>query len=228
MELFDTATVLTRVLTSGVVMSIEKSDRELPGLERLLTKKTRRSKAVLLNSRTGAIHAALAGQGIGHGDSVALAEPDAETAAFLAWLGVRVTSYDEPAAYDYLALDPANADRLGELAAGATAPALVVDLTGLGFGPAAAVLTDDPKLWARAERLKIFGAYDLRTMWTQEEADADLVPGVQFNYRLSPLVAACVRMALTQAAQTQAAQTQAAQTQSAQTRPVATSGANQS
>lgn len=223
MELFDTATVLTRVLTSGVVMSIEKSDRELPGLERLLTKKTRRSKAVLLNSRTGAIHAALAGQGIGHGDSVALAEPDAETAAFLAWLGVRVTSYDEPAAYDYLALDPGNADRLGELAAGATAPALVVDLTGLGFGPAAAVLTDDPKLWARAERLKIFGAYDLRTMWTQEEADADLVPGVQFNYRLSPLVAACVRMALTQAAQTQSAQTQ-----SAQTRPVATSGANQS
>ncbi|MEE1765890.1 MULTISPECIES: DegT/DnrJ/EryC1/StrS family aminotransferase [unclassified Streptomyces] len=223
MELFDTATVLTRVLTSGVVMSIEKSDRELPGLERLLTKKTRRSKAVLLNSRTGAIHAALAGQGIGHGDSVALAEPDAETAAFLAWLGVRVTSYDEPAAYDHLALDPANAHRLGELAAGSTAPALVVDLTGLGFGPAAAVLTDDPKLWARAERLKIFGAYDLRTMWTQEEADADLVPGVQFNYRLSPLVAACVRMALTQAAQTQAAQTH-----SAQTRPVATSGANQS
>ncbi|WP_371580100.1 degT/DnrJ/EryC1/StrS aminotransferase [Streptomyces sp. NBC_01314] len=222
MELFDTATVLTRVLTSGVVMSIEKSDRELPGLERLLTKKTRRSKAVLLNSRTGAIHAALAGQGIGHGDSVALAEPDAETAAFLAWLGVHVTAYDGPAAYDHIALDPANADRLGELAAGATAPALVVDLTGLGFGPAAAVLTDDPRLWARAERLKIFGAYDLRTMWTQEEADADLVPGVQFNYRLSPLVAACVRMALTQA------QTQAAQTQAAQHRPAVTSGATQS
>jgi dTDP-4-amino-4,6-dideoxygalactose transaminase len=211
MELFDTATVLTRVLTSGVVMSIEKSDRELPGLERLLAKRTGRSKAVLLNSRTWAIHAALAGQGIGHGDSVALPDVDAETSAFLAWLGVTVTSYDGPAAYDHIALDPANADRLGALAAGATAPALVVDLTGLGFGPAAAVLTDDPRLWARAERLKIFGAYDLRTMWTQEEADADLVPGVQFNYRLSPLVAACARMALTQAA-----------------RPAATSGAKQS
>jgi dTDP-4-amino-4,6-dideoxygalactose transaminase len=211
MELFDTATVLTRVLTSGVVMSIEKSDRELPGLERLLAKRTGRSKAVLLNSRTGAIHAALAGQGIGHGDSVALPDVDAETSAFLAWLGVTVTSYDGPAAYDHIALDPANADRLGALAAGATAPALVVDLTGLGFGPAAAVLTDDPRLRARAERLKIFGAYDLRTMWTQEEADADLVPGVQFNYRLSPLVAACARMALTQAA-----------------RPAATSGAKQS
>ncbi|WP_338671442.1 DegT/DnrJ/EryC1/StrS family aminotransferase [Streptomyces sp. SCSIO 30461] len=199
MELFDTATVLTRVLTSGVVMSIEKSDRELPGLERLLTKQTGRAHAVLLNSRTGALHAALAGQGIGHGDTISLAGTDAETTAFLAWLGVTVAG-DGPAAYDYLALDTANADRLGELAADATAPALVVDLTGLGFGPAAAVLTDDRDVWNRAERLKIFGAYDLRTMWTQEEADADLIPGVQFNYRLSPLVAACVRMALTQAA----------------------------
>ncbi|MFD7257233.1 degT/DnrJ/EryC1/StrS aminotransferase [Streptomyces sp. NPDC059874] len=208
MELFDTATVLTRVLTSGVVMSIEKSDRELPGLERLLTKQTGRAKAVLLNSRTGAVHAALAGQRIGHGDTISVAGADAATVAFLNWLGVTVAVGDGPAAYDYLALDSTNADRLAELAAGSTAPALVVDLTGLGFGPAAAVLTDDPDVWNRAERLKIFGAYDLRTMWTQEEADPDLVPGVQFNYRLSPLVAACARMALTQAA-----------------RPAATSGA---
>ncbi|WP_329381879.1 degT/DnrJ/EryC1/StrS aminotransferase [Streptomyces sp. NBC_01351] len=207
MELFDTATVLARVLTSGVVMSIEKSDRELPGLERLLTKQTGRAKAVLLNSRTGAVHAALAGQRIGHGDTISVAGADADTEAFLNWLGVAVGG-DGPVAYDYLALDACNADRLAELAAGSTAPALVVDLTGLGFGPAAAVLTDDPDVWNRAERLKIFGAYDLRTMWTQEEADPDLVPGVQFNYRLSPLVAACARMALTQAA-----------------RPAATSGA---
>lgn len=198
MELFDTATVLTRVLTTGVVMSIEKSDRELPGLERLLTKKTGRARAVLVNSRTAAIHAALAGQGIGHGDTVTVPEPDTATGRFLNWLGVSVEEQG-PAAYAYVALDSANADQLGELTRAATAPALVVDLTGLGFGPAAAVLTDDDGIWARAERLKIFGAYDLRTMWTQEEADAALVPGVQFNYRLSPLVAACVRMALTQA-----------------------------
>ncbi|GAA4859893.1 degT/DnrJ/EryC1/StrS aminotransferase [Kitasatospora terrestris] len=203
MELFDTATVLTRVLTSGVVMSIEKSDRELPGLERLLTKQTGRSKAVLLNSRSGAVHAALAGQGIGHGDAISapvLSEPDRR---FLAWLGVEVREERAdggPVAFEKITLDAENADRLGELAAGVTAPALVVDLTGLGFGPAAAVLTDDPEIWARAERLKIFGAYDLRTMWTQQEDAAELVPGVQFNYRLSPLVAACVRMALGQAA----------------------------
>ncbi|MFF7726175.1 degT/DnrJ/EryC1/StrS aminotransferase [Streptomyces sp. NPDC008001] len=202
MELFDTATVLTRVMTSGVVMSIEKSDRELPGLERLLTKKTGRAKAVLLNSRSAAVHAALAGQGIGHGDTIhrpGLAEKDL---AFLAWLGI--STGDDAAegavpAFDDISLDPANAAGLGELAAAAQAPALVVDLTGIGFGPAAAVLTDDAKVWARAERLKIFGAYDLRTMWTQQEDAADLVPGVQFNYRLSPLVAACIRMALGQA-----------------------------
>ncbi|WP_416876207.1 degT/DnrJ/EryC1/StrS aminotransferase [Kitasatospora sp. SC0581] len=204
MELFDTATVLARVLTSGVVMSIEKSDRELPALERLLTKRTGRAKAVLLNSRTGALHAALAGQGIGHGDTVALAEPDEATTAFLAWLGVTVEG-QAPAAFDLVSLTPENAGRLDELTAEATAPALVVDLSGLGFGPAAAVLTDDERLWARAERLKIFGAYDLRTMWTQQEADEDLVPGVQFNYRLSPLVAGCVRMALTHAARPAAA-----------------------
>ncbi|AYN41230.1 degT/DnrJ/EryC1/StrS aminotransferase [Streptomyces dangxiongensis] len=200
MELFDTATVLTRVLTSGVVMSIEKSDRELPGLERLLTKRTGRAKAVLLNSRTGALHAAVAGQGIGHGGTAVVADIDDAGRAFLDWLGVTVTADGGPVTYDHVALDPQNADRLPELAARATAPALVVDLTGLGFGPAAAVLTDDELIWARAERLKIFGAHDLRTMWTQEEADLSLVPGVQFNYRLSPLVAACARMALTQAA----------------------------
>ncbi|MFE9043673.1 degT/DnrJ/EryC1/StrS aminotransferase [Streptomyces sp. NPDC012421] len=211
MELFDTATVLTRVLTSGVVMSIEKSDRELPGLERLLTKRTGRARAALFNSRTGALHGALAGQGLGHGDTVSVPHTDRESLAFLAWLGLTTETTEQggPAAYDYLELTQENADRLPELAARATAPVLVVDLTGLGFGPAAAVLTDSADVWARAERLKIFGAYDLRTMWTQEEADADLVPGVQFNYRLSPLVAACARMALTHAV-----------------RPAATSGAH--
>ncbi|WP_326595106.1 degT/DnrJ/EryC1/StrS aminotransferase [Streptomyces sp. NBC_01803] len=198
MASFDTALVLARVMTTGVVMSIEKSDRELPGLERLLTKRTGRRKAVLVNSRTAAVHAALVGLGAGHGDEITHPGLDAPTRAFVAWLGVSVRT-DGPAAFDQLALTPDNAGRLAALAARSTAPALVVDLTGLGFGPAAAVLTDDERAWARAERLKIFGAHDLRTMWTQEEADPELVPGVQFNYRLSPLVAACARMALTRA-----------------------------
>ncbi|MGW4651713.1 DegT/DnrJ/EryC1/StrS family aminotransferase [Kitasatospora sp. NPDC004289] len=203
MELFDTAVVLTRVLTSGTVMSIEKSDRELPGLERQLTKITGRRKAVLVNTRTAAVHAALTGQEIGYGDTAVLPGLDGPTAAFVSWLGVTVREAGETPSFVQISLDGHNAHRLGELArtgAAAGAPALVVDLTGLGFGPAAAVLTDDPRVWARAERLKIFGAFDLRTMWTQEEESTELVPGVQFNYRLSPLVAACARLALLQAA----------------------------
>ncbi|MFD0023537.1 degT/DnrJ/EryC1/StrS aminotransferase [Streptomyces sp. NPDC058382] len=200
MELFDTATVLTRVMTSGVVMSIEKSDRELPGLERLLTKRAGRTHAVLLNSRSAAVHAALAGQGIGHGDTVRAPELSPKDTAFLNWLGIEVTDGPGPVAFDHIALDAGRDQLLDDRARDRSAPALVVDLTGLGFGPAAAVLTDDRAVRDRAERLKIFGAHDLRTMWTQEEADPDLIPGVQFNYRLSPLVAACVRMALSQAA----------------------------
>ncbi|MFF5563875.1 DegT/DnrJ/EryC1/StrS family aminotransferase [Streptomyces sp. NPDC012623] len=203
MEQYDTALVLSRVLTSGIVMSIEKNDKELPALERFLTKRSGRSRAVLVNSRSAAVHAALAGQETGHGDRAVL--PDGlgdRTRAFIDWLGVEEAapspSLSGPA-FDLLTLTPENAGDFARAAAAATAPALVVDLTGLGFGPAGAVLTDDDQIWARAERLKIFGAFDLRTMWTQEEAEPGMAPGVQFNYRLSPLVAACARMALAQA-----------------------------
>ncbi|WFE20248.1 degT/DnrJ/EryC1/StrS aminotransferase [Solwaraspora sp. WMMD937] len=198
MEQFDTALVLTRVLTCGVVMSIEKNDKELPALERLLTRHSGRSRAVLVNSRTAAIHAALCGQGIGHGDAAVLPGLDPAAASFVDWLGVRATDGPAPA-FDLISLTPDNADEFAATARDRTAPALAVDLTGLGFGPAAAMLTDDERIWARAERLKIFGAFDLRTMWTQQEAEPGLAPGLQFNYRLSPLVAACVRMALMQA-----------------------------
>lgn len=194
MAAYDTALVLTRVLTSGVVMSIEKSDRELPALRRLLTRETRWSEAILVNTRTAAVHAALAGQAIGYGDEIAEPGLDERLLAFVDWLGVGVRA-NGPPAFGYVSLTPANAGDLAELTHNDAAPALVVDLTELGFGPAAAVLTDDPAVVSRAERLKIFGSYDLRTMWTQEET-ADIVAGVQFNYRLSPLVAACLRMAI--------------------------------
>jgi hypothetical protein len=189
----DPTLVLARVLTSGVVMSIEKKDKELPALERALTRATGRTHAVLVNSRTAAVHAALAGQGIGHGGDVSAPALDRALQAFVGWLGVALRA-DAPVTFDYVAVD---ADGTLPDLSGLGSPALVVDLTPLGFGPAAAMLTDDEPVWARAERLKIFGAHDLRTMWTQEEADPDLVPGVQFNYRLSPLVAACIRVTLT-------------------------------
>ncbi|WP_345290564.1 hypothetical protein, partial [Kitasatospora albolonga] len=169
MELFDTAVVLTRVLTSGTVMSIEKSDRELPGLERQLTKITGRRKAVLVNTRTAAVHAALTGQEIGYGDTAVLPGLDGPTAAFVSWLGVTVREAGETPSFVQISLDGHNAHRLGELArtgAAAGAPALVVDLTGLGFGPAAAVLTDDPRIWAPGR-----AAQDLRCLRPAHHVD---------------------------------------------------------
>ncbi|MFI9815807.1 DegT/DnrJ/EryC1/StrS family aminotransferase [Saccharothrix variisporea] len=196
MDHFDTAVVLGRVLTSGVIMSIERNDRELPALERLLCKTSGRPRVTLVNSVTAGLHSALAGLGLGHGDDVAVPALADAHRRFLAWLGVRAHEGGTPA-FAHLSAGPDDAGRLGALlATTAGVPAVVLDLTGLGFGPAAAVLFDDEDAWRRAERLKIFGTFDLRTMWTQTEAD-DGVGGVQFNYRLSPLVAACVRMALT-------------------------------
>jgi dTDP-4-amino-4,6-dideoxygalactose transaminase len=189
---YDTALVLSRVLTSGIVMSIERNDRELPALERLLAKRTGRAKVSLVNSRSAAVHAAVAGLGIGHGGQVVLPDPPAWQRAFLGWLGIEAVPGAAPA-FEYVEVTPGTVLGPG----GGT---LVLDLGPLGFGPAGAVLTDDETVWARAERLKIFGAYDLRTMWTQDEASPELVPGVQFNYRLSPLVAACVRTTLASAA----------------------------
>ena len=196
MDRFDTALVLTRVLTSGVVMSIEKNDRELPGLERQLGKLSGRPAAVLVNSVTAGVHSALAGIGAGRGSEIGVPDLPDRLRSFLSWLGVRVRDDAEPA-FGFVAAGPDNADGLrGLLAAEPAGRPVVLDLTGFGFGPAAAVLADDERVRARAERLKIFGTFDLRTMWTQVEAEPDLVPGVQFNYRLSPLVAACLRMSL--------------------------------
>jgi dTDP-4-amino-4,6-dideoxygalactose transaminase len=198
MREFDTALVLSRVLTSGIVMSIERNDRELPGLERLLAQRFGRAKVSLVNSRTAAVHGAVAGLGIGHGDQVVLPDPLDWQRAFLNWLGIEPVQGLGGGAFEYAEIGPDWLDSPRVPDAGADV--LVLDLGPLGFGPAGAVLTDDEAVWARAERLKIFGAFDLRTMWTQEESSPELVPGVQFNYRLSPLVAACVRTTLAQAA----------------------------
>jgi dTDP-4-amino-4,6-dideoxygalactose transaminase len=199
MREFDTALVLSRVLTSGIVMSIERNDRELPGLERLLGKQFGAGKATrvsLVNSRTAAVHGAVAGLGIGHGDQVVLPDPPPWQRAFLNWLGIEPVTGGTPD-FEFLEIGP---DWLDAPHPVSGAKVLALDLGPLGFGPAGAVVTSDETVYARAERLKIFGAYDLRTMWTQDEASPELVPGVQFNYRLSPLVAACIRTTLASSA----------------------------
>lgn len=193
MDNFDRAFVLTRVMTSGIVMSIEKNDKELPALEQMIRKFTKRPYVSIFNSVTGAVHGALWGQNISHGDQISGEALSPSQLTFIRWLGiVPDTGPSGQAPYHFVEMGtPGSAVTSFD---GITP--IVLDFTSLGFGPSAAVAFSDELEWKRAERLKIFGALDLRTMWTQEESCQDVQPAVQFNYRLSPLVAACIRIAL--------------------------------
>ncbi|MBW7475342.1 degT/DnrJ/EryC1/StrS aminotransferase [Paenibacillus oenotherae] len=196
---FSLSFVLSRVLNSGVIMSIEKNDHELKGLEKSIAKLTKTKYVSLFNSYTGAIHGALWGQDIRYGDSTRLDQPSDQERKFLHWLGIALASDSHlKQAYTSIEVNADNLERLNQLVLGASgrAPVLILDFTGLGFGPVAAIASNDEKIWKKAERLKIFGAFDLQTMWTQEESEPELQPAAQFNYRLSPLVAACVKISL--------------------------------
>jgi hypothetical protein len=199
MNNFQQSLILNRVMTSGVVMSIEKNDRQLPGLEGLVRTRADQQFVALFNSVTGALHAAVHGQGIGHGDRALVSRPGAREQKFLSWLGISLEEV-EPARRAY---GLATVEWRGEqtsfdeaFASVRTDKVKVFDFTPLGFGPCAAIATQDETIWKRAERLKIFGAFDLRTMWSQVESEPAIEPTIQFNYRLSPLVAACVRQAI--------------------------------
>jgi hypothetical protein len=198
-DYFSISFVLSRVLNSGVIMSIEKNDHELKGLEKSIAKLTKAKYVSLFNSYTGAIHGALWGQDLVYQSSARLDHPSDRERKFALWLGVNLVSDPnlEPA-YTTIAVNWSNLSRLDDLIHGASgrASVYVLDFTGLGFGPVAAIAANDEQIWKKAERLKIFGAFDLQTMWTQEESEPDLQPAIQFNYRLSPLVAACVKIAL--------------------------------
>lgn len=194
---YDIAVTLTRVLTSGVIMAIERNERELPALERLIGRLTGRRHVSLFNSSAGAIHGALRAAGVEAGSRAAVATLSEAESRLADWLRVElIESGTLPPTYRRVELNSDTVDPRRTLADCGEEPQLVIDFTGLGFGPAAAFATDDPRGWRRAERLKIFGKFDLHTMWTQVESAPDLEPTLQLNYRLSPLVAACIRTEL--------------------------------
>ncbi|MFC4101380.1 degT/DnrJ/EryC1/StrS aminotransferase [Paenibacillus xanthanilyticus] len=198
-HLFSLSFVLSRVLTSGVIMSIEKNESELKGLEKSIAKLSGKRYVSLFNSYTGAVHAALWGQDLVHGSQARLAEPSEQERKFANWLGIAITQDSSaPLGFNRLAVSWDNLNDLERLLepSGEQAAVQVFDFTPLGFGPAAAIATSSELAWKKAERLKIFGAFDLQTMWTQEESEPELQPAAQFNYRLSPLVAACVKLSL--------------------------------
>lgn len=168
-------------------------------MEKSIAKLTDKKYVSLFNSCTGAIHGALWGQDIGYHSSTRLNHPSEQEKKFVQWLGVTLQSDPQiKLAYTSIAVNWDNLSSLDQLVRGASSEAavLVLDFTGLGFGPVAAIAADEENIWKKAERLKIFGAFDLQTMWTQEESEPELQPAVQFNYRLSPLVAACVKVSL--------------------------------
>ncbi|WP_338555768.1 degT/DnrJ/EryC1/StrS aminotransferase [Paenibacillus sp. KS-LC4] len=198
-QYFSLSFVLSRVLNSGVIMSIEKNENELKGLEKSIGKLTQSKYVSLFNSYTGAVHAALWGQDIVHGSLTRLEGASEQDQRFLNWLGVGlVTDAEVEQGFEKVSVTWDNLPLLEhELQQKLQQPpVLVLDFTELGFGPCAAIAANDESVWTKAERLKIFGAFDLKTMWTQEESEPDIQPGAQFNYRLSPLVAACVKLSL--------------------------------
>ncbi|NEW06693.1 degT/DnrJ/EryC1/StrS aminotransferase [Paenibacillus sp. SYP-B3998] len=196
---FSLSFVLSRVLNTGVIMSIEKNENELKGLEKSISKITKAKYVSLFNSYTGAVHAALWGQDIGHGSSTRLDQASKQEQKFIHWLGVNVTSDSEvKLGFEKLSVNWDNLAHIEDWAKGKlqSTSVLVLDFTELGFGPCAAIALNEHDGWKKAERLKIFGAFDLKTMWTQEESELDIQPAIQFNYRLSPLVAGCVKLSL--------------------------------
>lgn len=191
---FQISFVLSRVLNSGVIMSIEKNEKEISGLEKLITKITGLPYVSVFNSYTGALHGALNGNDIGYGDFATLSNPTDKEEKFLNWLGIFNLMEKSSNTFERVSVDW---DNIGDFEKKINnQPTLVLDLTDLGFGPCAIVATEERTVWEKCERLKIFGAFDLRTMWTQEESHPDLQPGIQFNYRISPLVAACAKLSL--------------------------------
>ncbi|MBE6050066.1 MAG: degT/DnrJ/EryC1/StrS aminotransferase [Clostridium sp.] len=196
---FPNSFVLSRILNSGIIMSIEKNEKELKGLEKSIKKITKSKYVVLCNSFTGAIHCALWGQNKVYGSSINLNEATEQEKKFINWLGINLNINEgEDIVYEKVSINSQNIDKIDEMVSSKKdkAKVMVLDFTDVGFGPCAVIATDDELIWKKAERLIIFGAFDLRTMWTQEDDEKDLQPAAQFNYRLSPLVAGCVKLSL--------------------------------
>ncbi|MGG7445403.1 hypothetical protein ACQ3G7_04910 [Kosakonia oryzendophytica] len=191
---FQVSFVLARVLTSGVIMSIEKNESELKGLENILKKSSGKQYAVTYNSISGAVIGALWGQDIVYGGKTNQRTLDEQQEKLLKWLGI---GHDNLLARPYL-LHTASWENLAGTGTSChnDEPVNIIDFAGLGFGPCAVLLTNSESIYKKAERLKIFGAFDLRTMWTQQETEKEIQPGLQFNFRLSPLVGACIKMSL--------------------------------
>lgn len=196
MSMLKEVMIMSRVINTGTIMSIEKNEKEILGLERNLTRYYDFAYCSLCNSFHAALHSALFAEGYRYGDKVTVKSDlvTQQLKQFFNYLGLRVFSaiYLEEGKItpEIHMLSPGSRPERVPLSTA------VIDFTQLGYGHAAAMLTDTAIKYAKADRLKIFGRQDLRTMWEGKESSPDALPTIQFNYRLSPLVAALIRNSL--------------------------------
>lgn len=198
MDKLQEAMIVARILNTGTIMSIEKNERELKGLEKSLTHRFKYQYCSLFNAYHGAIQGSLAARDLKFGDTLRINQFffNKELTAFLAhYLGLILEKTILPEGQLYEGLNVINLSQDG--ATGCLEDnrqeMLVVDFSAMNYGSAAALLTNDQQQYYRAERLKIFGEPDLRTMWNDKEFLPEIPGTIQFNYRLSPLVAGLIK-----------------------------------
>lgn len=196
-DYFSISYTITRVLNTGIVMSIEKNEKELRGLKRQLEKLSNRKYCILFNSNNASLHGALWGLGYVYGDKINLLNLSRDEYRFIKWLGLDNDVRNSPVSLKRVRINWNNINDIESLLEDKKSNKVIqIDFSDLSFGPCAAILTNDEIIFKKAERLIIFGAFDLKTMWTQQESENDIEPALQLNYRLSPLVGACVKLAI--------------------------------
>ncbi|MFD6206475.1 hypothetical protein ACFWGK_34095, partial [Streptomyces rubiginosohelvolus] len=125
---------------------------------------------------TGALHASVISYSSGFGDVFKIPNPTKKEIQFLKWLGVRYSDVSENLERIHFTFDNLNEINSNKIKKFET---VILDFTELGFGPAAILITNNELVYEKAEKIKIFGSYDLRTMWTQERDDSHIEPVIQ-------------------------------------------------
>ena len=94
-DYYNLSFILSRVLNTGTIMSIEKNEKEIPGLENKIKKLTKKSYVSTFNGYTGALHASVISYSSGFGDVFKIPNPTKKEIQFLKWLGVRYSDVSE-------------------------------------------------------------------------------------------------------------------------------------
>ena len=196
MNTYTETKIINRILNTGTIMSIEKNEQELKGLTRELKSYFQYDYCALFNCFTGALQAGLLANGYSYGKKIKINQfyKNNQIINFIRYIGLEIEFADFPEecllTKEIEMIDETNFIKNRNI------HSAIIDFTKYGYGPAAAFLTNDLEQFNIADRLKIFGEQDLKTMWEDKESNPLCLSTIQFNYRLSPLVAGLLRYAL--------------------------------